>query len=117
MRSFIIASVILVAVVIGVFIFTDHIDSCISDISDRCDEIIETGSAHPIDHIVFRWRSLKNIVSLTVNASFVERANEAAVSLEFASGDDGIFIYRLTVFRDALKAIAEFNRISFNSIF
>jgi HK97 family phage prohead protease len=47
MRSFIIASVILVAVVIGVFIFTDHIDSCISDITDRCDEIIETGA---LDH-------------------------------------------------------------------
>lgn len=117
MRSFIVASAILIIIILVIIFSSLYVNGRVKDLISLCDELYNESSATKIDRLISEWQSCKDIISFSVHKGDVERADNAISAIQSYRNHPDDFRYYLTVFRAALNTIARSNRISADVVF
>lgn len=117
MRSFIVASIILIAICIMIGINSFYVTSRTDKLISMCEAIKADSSAYRITELVSEWQSCRDIIALSVHRADLERAENAIGALEKYKSDSQDFNYHLSILISAIEHIANGQKFSVDSIF
>ena len=117
MRSFIIALIILFAVLISTVCNSICVTNNINEMLDVCEKLQLNSSVLLTDELNSKWQSCRDIISLTTRQGDIERAESAILSLEHYLDIPADYKVQLAILVSTLEHIKASHALSPISIF
>ena len=119
MRSFLIACSILLAICALIVFNTFYVTNKTSELDAICEELALTGSDESLSKLIYEWERSRLPLTLSVKHGEADRAENALCLLAeyLSSGNTADFRAELSLFRSALRHIADSQRFSCDNIF
>ncbi len=116
MRSFIIASCILIFILTGIIFSSLYIVNKTDSMLSICERIENSSSAETVDELIAEWQSCRNIIALAVHRTELEHAEDAILSLKSYIDVPYEFNRQLIFLKSALEHISNNQKITLDSI-
>ena len=119
MRSFFIACSILLVICVLILFNTFYVTNKTSELDSICEELALTGSEESLTKLICEWEKSRFPLTLSVKHGEADRAENALCLLSeyLRSGNAADFRAELSLFRSALRHIADSQRFSGDNIF
>ncbi len=117
MRSFIIALIILSAVLAVTACNCTYVDNRIDEMLDVCEKLQRGSSALLTDELTSKWQSCRDIISLTTRQGDIERVEGAILSLGHYLDVPADYNSQLAILVSILEHIKASHSLSLGSIF
>lgn len=117
MRSFIVASVILILICIMITVNTFYVTNKLDELLVLCDDIKNSSSPDAVEELTAAWENCRDIISLSIHRSDLERVESALLALDKYYDSKSDFAYQLSLLNAALTNIRDNQHIKLNSVF